>query len=93
MQRKRRTPSVRTFWQCVLALIGLVVIIQELSKPRDERTWHGKVFDLVPYDFRVPTAERVRDTYWDPEGPFLSGKVFGVGWTPNLGAVKRLISN
>ena len=77
----------------MLAIIGVVAIIQELRKPRGERTWHGKAFDLVPYDFRVPTVERVRNTYWNPGGPFLSGKVFGVGWTPNFGAMKRIIGN
>lgn len=65
-------------------------MVQELRKPPDERTWNGKVADLVPYDFRMPTWERVRNTYWNPDGPLLSGKVFGVGWAPNFGSLARL---
>jgi hypothetical protein len=93
VNRQPRTPRVRTFWQWALAIIAIVAIVQELSKPRDERTWHGKVFDLVPYDFRAPTIERVRSTYWNPGGPFLSARVFGVGWAPNFAAMKRLFGH
>lgn len=73
-----------------LAIIGVIAVVQELRRPSEDRTWHGKVADLVPYDFRMPTAERFRNTYWNPEGPILSGKVWGVGWAPNFGAVKSL---
>ena len=36
-----------------LAVVGLVVaaVATELAKPEAERTWHGRVFGLVPYDF------------------------------------------
>jgi hypothetical protein len=71
-------------------VIGVIAVIQELRKPPDERTWHGKVADIVPYDFRLPTIERVRTTYWNPEGPVLSARVFGVGWAPNFGVLARL---
>jgi hypothetical protein len=47
----------------------------------------GKVADLVPYDFRMPTVERIKATYWNPEGPVLPGKVFGAGWALNVGAI------
>ncbi len=91
MDDKQKMPTVmRDIWRLVLAVIGVVAIVQELRKPPDERTWHGKVADFVPYDFRVPTVERVRNTYWNPEGPILSGKVFGVGWAPNFGALTSL---
>jgi hypothetical protein len=69
-----------------------MAIVQELRKPPYERTWHGKVAEFVPYDFRVPTVERLRTTYWNPDGPLLSSKVFGVGWAPNFGAVTRFLS-
>ena len=89
---KRKSP-VRNVWRIALAIVGVVAIIQELRKPPDERTWHGKVADFVPYDFRIPTLERVRSTYWNPQGPLLPGRVFGVGWTLNLGALARLAGN
>ncbi len=91
MDSRRPTPTtVRDIWRLALALIGVAAIIQELRKPPDERTWHGKVADLVPYDFRVPTIDRIRTTYWNPEGPAVSAKVFGVGWAPNFGALAKL---
>ena len=90
MSDQRRKPNVRDIWRLILAVIGVIAIVQELRKPADERTWHGKVAELVPYDFRMPTAARVRDTYWNKEGPIVGSKVFGVGWAPNFGAVARM---
>lgn len=93
MEEKKRSVSVQEIWRLILAIIGVVAIIQELRKPKEERTWHGKVADVVPYDFRLPTVERIRDTYWNPGGPILSGKAFGVGWAPNFGAFARVASS
>ncbi len=57
---------VRTIKSLVwLALFAAVY--QELRKPPEQRTWHGKVAGVVPYDFRMPTFERLRETYWNPE--------------------------
>ena len=51
-----------------LTVFGLVVaaVASELVKPEAERTWHGKVFGVVPYDFRPPTWQRIREAYWNP---------------------------
>jgi hypothetical protein len=75
---------------------GLVVaaVANELTKPAAERTWHGKVFDVVPYDFRPPTWQRIRDAYWNPESDRLfSDRVFGVGWAVNLYRAKTLLED
>jgi len=90
MDNKKRKSTLRNIWRLAVAIIGVVAIVQELRKPAEERTWHGEVAGFVPYDFRRPTMGRVRDTYWNPEGPIISGKVFGVGWAPNLGALARM---
>ena len=87
----RRALGLRDLWRLVLASIGVFAIVQELRKPADERTWHGKVAGFIPYDFRKPTAERFRETYWNPDGQIVSSRVWGVGWALNLGAVKKLI--
>ena len=79
-----------------LAVIGLVVaaVATELSKPEEERTWHGKVWGAVPYDFRPPTWERIRAAYWNPDSNQLfSDRVFGVGWAVNLYQAKRLLES
>ncbi len=83
-------PTPKDLWKLILVIIGVIAVIQELRKPSELRTWHGRVAGLVPYDFRAPTVERFRETYWNPSGPVLSGKAWGVGWAPNLGAVTRL---
>jgi hypothetical protein len=77
-----------------LVAFGLVVaaIATELSRPAEERTWHGRVLDLVPYDFRPPTWRRIRDAYWNPQSDRLfSDRVFGVGWAINLHRAKTLM--
>jgi hypothetical protein len=70
------------------ALAGSAVA-KELSKPVDQRTWHGEVAG-VPYDFRPPTVEKIKRTVWDPESPTLfPPHAFGVGWSVN---VARLVA-
>ena len=79
-----------------VAVVGLFVaaVATELSKPEDQRTWHGKVGGVVPYDFRPPTWERIRTAYWNPESDRLfSDRVFGVGWAVNLYQAKRLLES
>jgi hypothetical protein len=88
---KKKAPTIRDLWKLILAVVGVIAVIQELRKSPADRSWHGKVADLVPYDFRKPTFERFRETYWNPDGPILSGKAWGVGWAPNLGALKKAV--
>jgi len=79
-----------------VVVVGLVVaaVATELSKPEEERTWHGRVGGMVPYDFRPPTWERIRSAYWNPESDRLfSDRVFGVGWAVNLYQAKRLLES
>jgi hypothetical protein len=66
--------------------VGLAgaALVEQLKRPAGSRTWHGAVLG-VPYDFRPPTAERVREAIWNPDNPSLvSPTAFGVGWTLNL---------
>ncbi len=68
-------------------------IYQELRKPPEQRTWHGKVAGFVPYDFRPPTFERIRAAYWDPESDVIfTDHVLGVGWAVNLPTAARKLS-
>ena len=77
-----------------LAVVALVVaaVATELSKPTEERTWHGRVGGVVPYDFRLPTLERIRSAYWNPDSNRLfNDRAFGVGWALNLHQAKVLL--
>jgi hypothetical protein len=72
-----------------VTLLG-AALATELRKPRDERTWEGRIAGLVPYDLRRPTMARVHERLWNPaDRHILVPTVFGVGWTVNLG---RLIA-
>jgi hypothetical protein len=74
-----------------IALVAAAVAT-ELRKPARDRTWHGRVGGLVPYDFRRPTAARVRERCWNPDdGRLLTPQVFGVGWTLNLARVRDFV--
>lgn len=75
----------------VVAGAGLLAaaLVTELRKPSTDRTWHGTVAGLVPYDFRLPTPERLRTKLWNPDGPLIVPHVWGVGWAPNLGRLVR----
>ena len=67
---------------------------REMSKPAAERTWHGKVWQVVPYDFRPPTWARVRERMWAPDRPeLITPNVFGVGWTVNLGRTYAVLTS
>jgi hypothetical protein len=72
----------------LLALLIALAIREQLRLPPEERTWHGRIADRVPYDFRPPTAERIRATFWNKDTlQILVPKAFGIGWTINLYAL------
>jgi hypothetical protein len=75
-----------------LATWGLAAaaLVQELRKPRDQREWHGTVAGIVPYDYRLPTMQRIKDRLWNPNGPVVGPQVFGVGWSVNVGKLASL---
>ncbi len=77
-----------------LAWIALIAAIyQEMKKPPAERTWHGKVGGFVPYDFRIPTIERIRMAYWDPTSDrVFTDRVIGVGWAVNIPVLIRKLN-
>jgi len=68
-------------------------IYQELRKPPEARTWNGKVAGVVPYDFRLPTLDRLQAAYWNPDDEqIFSDRVFGVGWAVNIPVAARRVS-
>ena len=72
----------------LLAAAG--AIYRELRLPPEERTWHGRLLGIVPYDFRIPSFSRIRDAYFNPSSDqILSPEPIGVGWAVNFAAVLR----
>jgi len=81
-------------WLLRMAVVGAVAgaVYTELRKPRDQRTWNGKLLGFVPYDFRLPTLEQLRSAYWNPRSPKLfSDRPLGVGWAVNIPTLLRRI--
>ncbi len=71
-------------------LIVAVAVAYELRKPAAQRTWHDRLFGVLPYDFRRPTLERVRQTLWNPQQDrILVPQAFGIGWSINVGGLLR----
>jgi hypothetical protein len=80
--RKRRTLRGLARW-LVWGLIGAAVYDQ-LRHPPQERTWTGRI-GPIPYDFRPPSLERMRASFWNPEDARLFTPMpWGIGWTVNL---------
>ncbi|MCV2393622.1 hypothetical protein OEB99_04810 [Actinotalea sp. M2MS4P-6] len=87
-REKRKGPSIV---QLVMFGLAVAAVVKELRLPEDERTWSGTVAGFVPYDFRMPTVEKIKERVWDPEGAIVNPHVFGVGWTLNVGRVVELV--
>lgn len=72
-----------------MAIIGIATLMglavrEQLQMPPEERTWHGILFN-IPYDFRWPTIERLRETFWNKNtASVLVPTAFGMGWTINF---------
>lgn len=72
-------------------VIAGLAIEQELAKPQEQRTWHGRV-GPVPYDFRRPTLERLRREWWQPDSAeLITPRAFGLGWGLNLGRLAAML--
>jgi hypothetical protein len=80
----------------LLTLVAIALtaaaVVKELRRPKAERTWHGKIASVVPYELRVPTLERARERLWDPDAEHVVGpRVFGVGWSVNMGKAVAVV--
>ena len=73
----------------VLAAVAGAVYV-ELRKPPAERTWNGKLLGVIPYDFRLPSLEGLRQAYWNPRSPkIITPRPLGVGWAVNIPTLLR----
>lgn len=84
---RRRRSDGRSLLRLLAMGLAIAAVVKELRLPKEERTWHGALGGFVPYDFRMPTAEKIKDTFWNPDGAIIVGQAFGVGWTINFGAL------
>ncbi len=90
-EKGRKRSKLRDLIKLVLVALAIAAVVKELRTPKADRTWHGVVLKVVPYDFRKPTMQRFKETVWNPEGPVFTPRLFGVGWGVNVGgAVARV---
>ena len=74
-------------WAMVMA-----AVLEEYTKPPEERTGHGRALGMAPYDFRFPTPDRMTNAFWNPNDPRLFTETpLGVGWALNLYRLRQLI--
>jgi hypothetical protein len=93
----RRADTARSEVGDLLWLLRMTVIAAvagalyvELRKPPEQRTWHGRLLGVVPYDFRLPSLEGVRQAYWNPHSPkIFTPRPLGVGWAVNIPTLLR----
>lgn len=89
MAKKKKDKKKHPTAGDVMTLIALTTLVglairEQLRLPPEERTWHGTLFG-IPYDFRRPTIERLRETFWNKDtARVLVPQVFGMGWSINL---------
>ncbi len=77
-----------------IATVALLLgaIHEEMNKPEGQRTGHGDVGGIVPYDFRPPTFERLKERLWNPDDErLIMPHPWGVGWTINMGRALRVL--
>ena len=91
-ERRKRSRDFNRLLKLISLALGVAALVKELRTPPELRTWNGKVIGFVPYDLRMPTIARVKERMWNPESTHLiNPRVFGVGWTLNLGRVVALV--
>ncbi|HZS77476.1 MAG TPA: DUF5808 domain-containing protein [Ktedonobacteraceae bacterium] len=82
--KKKQNPIINALVVGGLATLVGLAIREQLQRPPEERTWHGKLYG-IPYDFRWPTIERIRDAFWNKNtARVLVPQAFGMGWTINF---------
>jgi len=85
MSRKTVFTPKTIMWSTLLVFLVALALRDQLRLPAEERAWHGRIAGRIPYDFRLPTAERLRATCWNKQtAEFLVPQAFGIGWTINL---------
>jgi Family of unknown function (DUF5808) len=85
MRRKKNFKPQNIVWSLVFMVLFGLALREQLRLPPEERTWHGRIAGRSPYDFRPPTAQRLRATFWNKDtSQILVPQAFGIGWTINL---------
>lgn len=84
MKRKKRMGPLGMLLTTAGTSLVVAAIMDQLRLPPEQRTWHGEIAG-VPYDFRMPTMERLQAAFWNKDtARVLVPHAFGVGWSINF---------
>ena len=84
MNRKKMASPVNAIFSLLFLIYVAIAITQQLQRPPEERTWYGKIAG-IPYDFRLPTVERIRAAFWNKDtSQIFLPQAFGIGWSINM---------
>ena len=84
MSRKKFFRPTNIIFSIVFLIYVAIAITQQLQRPPEERTWYGKIAG-IPYDFRIPTVERIRAAFWNKDtSQIFLPQAFGIGWSINM---------
>ena len=76
-------------WRTIATAFTVATLVYAIKT----RQSHGR-FLMVPYEFRVPTVQRIRDRFWNPDDArVFTPHIFGVGWSLNVYQVVRRLRN
>ena len=71
----------------VPALFAVATVVYAYKTKQSHGTFLG-----VPFDFRMPTWRRFKQSFWNPEDPrVFTPRPFGVGWGVNIPQLKKRI--
>src|SRR5438105_1069577 len=84
----KKKKKVMPIWRIVVSIVGMMLVVaalrEQLSLSPEQRTWQGKILG-IPYDFRMPTPERIRERLWNKNtSSLVTPQLFGVGWSINF---------
>ncbi|HEY6285290.1 MAG TPA: hypothetical protein VIX20_06485 [Ktedonobacteraceae bacterium] len=84
MNRKKKASPINFILGILTLIYVAIAITQQLQRPPEERTWNGKIAG-IPYDFRLPTVERIRAAFWNKgTSQIFLPQAFGIGWSINM---------
>lgn len=76
---------MRRFVTGLITVIGVTLLFRFLERHGVKS--HGS-FLGIPFDFRLPTVQRVRESFWNPSNPrVLTPQLFGWGYSINVPAL------
>src|SRR5437867_13307026 len=84
MNRKKILSPLNIIFSILFVIYVAIAITQQLQRPAEERTWYGKIAG-IRYDFRLPTVERIRNTFWNKDtSQIFLHHAFGIGLSINM---------